>query len=1458
MMIPSVQTGVAKRATNWFNKKYDTELSVERFRYKFPNTVELGEVYLADSRGDTMVYAAEIEAGFAGFNGITNTLGSDVLRVKKLQFNWITYQGDSIPEFQKFIQKFSTGKPPSGNPFGLEIANVEGEESVFHFEDYNCSSCTRFWYRHLNFDLHDFDLEGSYFSLDIDHFSGTDAYGLEVTELNGYYAYLQDKMVIKDVHIKTPHTDLNGDVNLVYTNDQNDLRDFINQVTIVADLDESTVDSKDIQVFASAFPEFKIFRVEGDVEGKVNDLKSENLEIYFGNRTYIEGGFEVKNATTPDSIYLVADGLDLQTNPVDMGYLYELFTDTTLPKQVEPLGSIRVRGDFSGYINKFKTDLELNSEIGDVEIIADFNYPDTNKAALYEGSLVTKAFNLGALLQDSLFGSISSKLSLKGKGFSPETMNTGLKGEISSFGLNDYNYQNMQVNGRIKDGHFRGKFAVDDPNLRFDFNGRASFAQDTSVYDFVATIGMADLFQLNLVKDSVAVISSEMDIEAQSVDFTDWTGKFLVTNTTYENKSNYYFFQDISIESYFTDTARVLAVKSNILDADVTGSFKLAGLAKSFSSHFKKYMRQTETVEAPENHQFDFELTVKNPQLVTEIFLPELTVESNTKLVGSYSSGERALTADLKSSRIVYNKNEVRNLDLDYKGTDVQSELQFFVGSLQLAGGTQFDSIKLGNFLYQDTLFYTLGWILRDSIDSRTRLTGYALQQDSTTFQFGIDSSKFNIGAQSFVINDGNRIYLDSSGVFIEDLVFSNGPDRKMYINGSVSDNQNQILRINLRGFGFDLINYFLATPEARFSGDLQGDILVSQVLGSPKFAATVDVDSMKMNETLLGNLDIRSDWSVEDDTISIAADMSLGDLKTMQLQGFYQPDSTGAIKFDLNFNKFRLAAFNPFVSSIAENLRGYAQGNVKVRGSTGAPELSGELELPKLAFTVSFLQTDYSFTKAPKLNLSADKITFPNLSLRDTKYGTSGILSGEIRHDNFSDIVLDIKVDAEELLVLNTPSSSEDYYYGTAFATGTLKVEGPTDDIKVSANVSTERNTSFNIPLDNATSVKKSEFVTFVDPTKPDSLKKDPIERLSLDNSLSIDFDINVDTDADVAIILSERTGNRMDATGNGNIKLKIDPFSEMELFGTYTVAEGEYRFNLQGLFNKRFQILRGGTVSWNGSPYEARLNLQALYTTRADPTVLISEYSGGRTQVEIYLNISGPLTNPEISFDINLPRASGAVQTVLKNRISTAEQKNQQVFSLLALNSFSAEGDIFDAGNGGGTLNQWDLLANQASAFLNKVTGDYEVSLNYQPGTSQDASAIGVQEEFEVGVSKRFFNNRVTVNSSVDVPVGANQNNSAVTGDFEVEYAITEDGRLRTKAFNRAIENQYSLQLQQNQNYRQGVGLYYRVDYDTWGEFFRRMFGKKEDEDLENQSDEEVVNPTDKQAPVLQDNTN
>ncbi|MDZ7846136.1 MAG: hypothetical protein U5L96_04905 [Owenweeksia sp.] len=305
-----------------------------------------------------------------------------------------------------------------------------------------------------------------------------------------------------------------------------------------------------------------------------------------------------------------------------------------------------------------------------------------------------------------------------------------------------------------------------------------------------------------------------------------------------------------------------------------------------------------------------------------------------------------------------------------------------------------------------------LSWVLRDSIDSRGGIQGYALQKDSVTFQFGISQSGFNYGFEDFRILENNQILVDTGGIRIQNFVVAS-QGKTLRINGNISDNPNEILRINLRGVGMGVINYLVGYDKAQFEGEIEGDVILTELLGTPKFAADVRIDSLVMNNNYMGRLRVGSDWSVKEDTVHVDASMQLGEVTTLHGRGFYQPDSVGKIDFDLNLEQFRLMPFNPMFEGLAENLRGAVSGELQVEGNLGQPVVTGELNLPKTAFTVSFLQTDYNMVGAPVVYFRPGQIVFPSLTLRDTEYGSEGELIGEIKHDGFRDFELDMKVSA-------------------------------------------------------------------------------------------------------------------------------------------------------------------------------------------------------------------------------------------------------------------------------------------------------------------------------------------------------------------------------------------------------------------------------------------------------------
>ena len=67
-----------------------------------------------------------------------------------------------------------------------------------------------------------------------------------------------------------------------------------------------------------------------------------------------------------------------------------------------------------------------------------------------------------------------------------------------------------------------------------------------------------------------------------------------------------------------------------------------------------------------------------------------------------------------------------------------------------------------------------------------------------------------------------------------------------------------------------------------------------------------------------------------------------------------------------------------------------------------------------------------------------------------------------------------------------------------------------------------------------------------------------------------------------------------------------------------------------------------------------------------------------------------------------------------------------------------------------------------------------------------------------------------------------------------MSAEYKITDDGKVRIKAFNKANENTV---VNTDAAYTQGVGVFYREEFDTIGELYRRylnMMKKKDDSKL------------------------
>ena len=135
--------------------------------------------------------------------------------------------------------------------------------------------------------------------------------------------------------------------------------------------------------------------------------------------------------------------------------------------------------------------------------------------------------------------------------------------------------------------------------------------------------------------------------------------------------------------------------------------------------------------------------------------------------------------------------------------------------------------------------------------------------------------------------------------------------------------------------------------------------------------------------------------------------------------------------------------------------------------------------------------------------------------------------------------------------------------------------------------------------------------------------------------------------------------------------------------------------------------------------------------------------------------------------------------------------------------------------------------MLSNKLSNWLNGVTKDVDVGVNYRPGTGLS------NEELDLTLNKQLFNNRLVIdgnfgvsNNSNSSRSSSNANSSNLIGDVTLEYKLSQSGKYRVKGFNRSNDN--TQVINNGGPFTQGVGIFYREEFESLNELYRRYISK------------------------------
>ncbi|RUA12635.1 MAG: translocation/assembly module TamB, partial [Flavobacteriia bacterium] len=324
----------------------------------------------------------------------------------------------------------------------------------------------------------------------------------------------------------------------------------------------------------------------------------------------------------------------------------------------------------------------------------------------------------------------------------------------------------------------------------------------------------------------------------------------------------------------------------------------------------------------------------------------------------------------------------------------------------------------------------------------------------------------------------------------------------------------------------------------------------------------------------------------------------------------------------------------------------------------------------------------------------------------------------------------------------------------------------------------------------------------------------------------LTIKFNLQVTKDALAQVVIDKRTGSLLKGYSEGNLQLNIDTNGKFEMFGELVIDRGEYLF--KNIVSKYFIVKKGSTIIWNGSPFDAELNIIAVNHTKANPAVILDELKGTRKiDIDLITNITGTLSEAKFDFDIEIPNSSSMVASELDFKLNNEDDKLTQFFSLLATGSFVNldQNNINFNGNAAIAGTIAEKSSKILSEMLKSSHEDIQVGVTYEAGVQNKVKNVNTDDQLGILVSGR-IGNKITVNGKVGVPVGANTS-SSVVGEVEVILPLNEPETLQAKVYNH--QNEIQFDVVESEGYTQGVGISYLFQFDNTKEFLEKIGLKK-----------------------------
>jgi hypothetical protein len=1371
-------------------------------------------VTLALNPGDT---SNEIQVSAAA--KAETSLNGDTIRAVSEVFIALTILADKLTiENTNFsLDNNSTSKLPEGIDYAhLQLSN-------------------------LNARLRNINIDSEGYRTDFESVSVSESCGLNLKMFSANAQFTDKVATLNNLKIETSASSISGDLSLRYPAFNTFLSDLWNGETTV-NLNTSTLNANELFLivpFLANDPYMGKFKnsdilISAKAEGKINDLNIENLGLTILENTILKS--KCRLTGLPDINALVFDATidQFSSNITDI----QRFVDPAVFAGLNVPPSIELKGKAKGKLNSVKANVELTSSFGNIS--ANGFYQDNGNARRDTFSIDFTAQNIlaGSILADTMLGRTSFSGSAAGSGIANKDISGSLHLDIQDAFYNAYSYKNITLDGLMAGNIISATASSTDTNLNFTLVADADLRQAKQKFKAQLDLIKANLKALNFSETELSV-STRLTAEANYAGFQHADAYLALENTKLIRPYRTVPLTSVVIQAGSAPDSLQFDIKSDVLDGTVSGNVSPENLGKTLQSAYKKYFGLPDTAQSIAGQHMDFTMNVHIPAPIIQLFSPESEALNISHIKGGYKTDSNELYLEMKLPEAMYSGIKIDSLNLSIKGKDESVSLE--ASLLKLA----YDTLKIENIQINEQVNKGIIHSEISTLNTEGKpsyLFANKIESDSGFFSLSFLPDGLILDNAPWKIAEGNRLEKRGNRWIAEQFVFSQSDQSVGFVTNDTSQ------KIVFGNFALqNAINIIEYSGSQRLlKGNLDGEVIFPVSENEKYINASLSINQLYVRDSLVGK--IFAEVKTKNDRMDLEFSFE-NEQNNMRVTGDIDHLSgTPTLNLDAVIDINALHRLEQISLGYFSEMKGKINGKISVKGTTKKPELKGYLGFNETTFKVNSLNFVAKISDE-KILLDQAGIHFSDFVIEDEQ-SKELTVNGDILTTDFSGFGFDMHLVTKDFQPVNSTVADNPLFYGKLSLDADVKLKGNMENPKLSADVKINGSTdlTYALPGSELQLVTSEGIVEFLDPSQiydsvlaiqGDYLTDSIISKLT---GLDLTLNLEIDPAAKFTVDIDPKSGDFLAISGSAKLNIVADANGRQTLVGVYEVKNGIYQLSFYGLVKKTFTIAPGSTITWSGRPMDADLDITAEYEVRTSSVSLVANETASMSDAEkqtfnqrlpymVKLNINGFLAEPEISFNIDLPERYlvtyplVATKLAMLNSEEMTQELNKQVFALLVTGSFMADNPLSSTSSSPTNIASTaarnsvnGILADQLNNISSKYISGVDVNFGLTSYEDYEENPGDIRTEMDIQVSKKLFNDRITVEAMGSFDLEGDKNKSAtsssktMTGEFAVIYQLTESGEYKLRAY---YEDAYDL-FDGDISYS-GIALIFEKEFDT-----------------------------------------